>query len=97
MLALTPPLASPLWKVTELFTGEKTRMKAASKVMDDFAFKIISQREKEGLGNITRDDKQDSTDLLSLYMALRDENGKPLSKRALRWVVSQSKFQPVRS
>ncbi|KAL8276743.1 hypothetical protein RQP46_010852 [Phenoliferia psychrophenolica] len=75
---------NPLWKITERLTGDTAKMAAASKVMDDFAFGIISQREKDGLGNVTRADKLDSTDLLSLYMALRDENGKPLSRRALR-------------
>lgn len=79
-------LHSPLWKITQHFNGQAKKMQEASKVMDEFVYRIIDQREKEGLGNLTRDDKKDvaSKDLLSLYMALRDENGKPLSKKALR-------------
>lgn len=54
--------------------------------MDDFSYGIIDAREKEGLGNITADQKKDDLDLLSLYMALRDENGQPLTRRQLRSV-----------
>ncbi|KAL8280285.1 hypothetical protein RQP46_007399 [Phenoliferia psychrophenolica] len=77
---------NPLWRVAEALNGDKNKMAEATKVMDDFVFDIISQREAEGLGNITSDDKKGkaSEDLLSLYMALRDENGKPLTRRALR-------------
>jgi cytochrome P450 len=63
-------------------------MRAAIKVLDDFSYGIIDEREKAGLGNITADDKKDKTlDLLSLYMALRDENGQPMSRKALRDAV----------
>ncbi|KAM0756345.1 putative cytochrome P450 monooxygenase [Meredithblackwellia eburnea MCA 4105] len=75
---------NPAWKLTERINGTSRKMKEASRTMDDFAFKIIQQREEEGLGNIKKSDKAEATDLLSLYMALRDENGKPLNKRALR-------------
>ena len=65
-------------------------MKQAAKVIDDFAMGIIAQREREGLGNITAGDKKKevaSRDLLSLYMALRDENGQPMSRKQLRDAV----------
>ena len=65
-------------------------MAAATKVMDDFAFDIIAQREKEGRHTLTSADKKESGDLLSLYMALRDESGKPLTRRALRYVIYSS-------
>lgn len=61
---------SPLWKLTQYVTGETWKMAKSSKILDDFAFKIIAQREKEGLGNVSRDDKKDIEDLLSMYMAL---------------------------
>lgn len=62
-------------------------MKDAAKILDDFAYGIIKQREEQGLGNFTGDKKvAESTDLLSLYMALRDENGQAMSKQALRFV-----------
>lgn len=63
-------------------------MADATKVIDEFAYDIISQREKEGLGNLTQADMKDAgaKDLLSLYMALRDENGQPLSRKALRLI-----------
>lgn len=60
-------------------------MKDAAAVIDDFAFKVIAQREQQGLGNVV-DKKEFGTDLLSLYMAVRDDDGRPMSRKALRQV-----------
>lgn len=69
-------------------------MRAATKVLDDFAYDIIDRREAEGLHTIVGDqkgaEKDGKMDLLSLYMQLRDENGKPMAKKALRSVISLS-------
>lgn len=73
-------------------------MREAVKVLDDFAYDLIQQREKEGLANLTAADKtgRASNDLLSLYLAIRDENGQPLSKKALRCGLSRSTCSPLR-
>lgn len=69
-------------------------MLAATKVLDDFAYDIIAQREAEGLHNIVgkgdRANKDGKKDLLSLYMQLRDEHGKPMNRTALRCVADTS-------
>ncbi|GAA5895285.1 uncharacterized protein JCM6883_001461 [Sporobolomyces salmoneus] len=77
---------NPFWHVTEFFDGTKKKMDAANKVMDDFAFGVIKQREEMGRGNFVGSQKKEAADkdLLSLYMALRDENGQPMNRKALR-------------
>lgn len=61
-------------------------MREASKTMDDFAFKVIDEREKMGRGNFTSSQKKEAADkdLLSLYMSLRDSDGVPMNRKALR-------------
>jgi cytochrome P450 len=70
-------------------------MNAANKVMDDFAYKVIQEREEMGRGNFTGSQKKEAADkdLLSLYMALRDENGQPMNRKALRLVVQAHLLQ----
>jgi len=77
---------NPLWPVLEFFNGKRARMAKLVKVMDDFAYGVIDEREREGLGNFTGADKKEAADkdLLSLYLALRDENGEPLTRKMLR-------------
>lgn len=77
---------SPFWQITEWFDGTRTKMNAANKIMDDFAFGVINEREATGRGNFTSSQKKEAADkdLLSLYMALRDENGEPMNRKALR-------------
>lgn len=72
---------NPLWPIMERLDGTKAKMEQAVRILDDFAYGIIAQREIEG-----RDGKKGTgdSDLLSLYMALRDESGEPLSRQALR-------------
>lgn len=59
-------------------------MRRAIKTLDNFAHRLIADRENvvklEGEGN----DLDSEMDLLSLYMAHRDERGQPLSPKALR-------------
>jgi hypothetical protein len=63
---------NPFWRITEPYTKAGKQMKEASRVLDDFAFGIIKQREAEGLGNFTAENKKEAgnTDLLSLYMCV---------------------------
>lgn len=108
---------NPLWPITEFFTGERAKMREATKVLDDFAYRVIDEREREGRGNFVSSEKKEAADkdvrrvasrllstafvasavkslthppiqLLSLYMALRDENGAPLTRTMLRWVIT---------
>lgn len=86
---ITKRFFNPFWKITEWLTGEARVMRDAIKILDDFAYKIIAEREAQGLGNLVGKEKTGTTgtqrqDLLSLYMALRDENGQPMSRKALR-------------
>lgn len=78
---------SPVWKLTDIVNGRTAKMRKAIKTLDDFSYGIIDAREKAGLGNITADQKKDDLDLLSLYMALRDENGQPMTRKQLRDAV----------
>ncbi len=39
---------SPFWHLTERFDGTKSKMEHAVRIMDDFAYGIIAQREIEG-------------------------------------------------
>ena len=79
---------SPFWKIKETFNGVGAQMAEAVKILDDFSYGIIDQRAREGLGNITASNKKDTDlDLLSLYMAMRDENGQPMNRKALRDAV----------
>ena len=64
-------------------------MRSAVQKIDDFAYDIIAQREAEGMHTITEKGlaiKGAKKDLLSLYMELRDADGKPMNRTALRYV-----------
>lgn len=87
LTAVSSHLISPAWKIMEMFSANGRGMRAASKVLDDFAYGVIAQREAEGMHTITEKGmgaKDAKKDLLSLYMALRDANGKPMNRTALR-------------
>lgn len=86
----------PFWPIKEKFSEEGRQMRAAIKVLDEFSYKIIEQRESEGIVGLEKDEAG-KTDLLSLYMALRDESGKPMSKQALRDAVLNLIIAGVRS
>lgn len=63
-------------------------MEAAMKLIDDLAIGIVDQREQEGAKKTPSMSGKDK-DLLDLYMELQDDEGQPLSRRALRY-ASQS-------
>lgn len=64
-------------------------MREAIRTIDEFAYGIIDKRERERErerqrgGNDWKEGEKEK-DLLSLYMALRDEKGEPMSRKALR-------------
>eukprot|EP01117_Protostelium_nocturnum_P008712 TRINITY_DN3122_c0_g1_i1.p1 TRINITY_DN3122_c0_g1~~TRINITY_DN3122_c0_g1_i1.p1 ORF type:complete len:512 (+),score=127.97 TRINITY_DN3122_c0_g1_i1:48-1583(+) len=70
------------WVISELFSSNGRKMKEAVKVIDDFAYKIIDQRAQEK----QRVD-EDSTDLLSLYLKMKDEDGNPLSRDEVKHAI----------
>ncbi|KDE06199.1 hypothetical protein MVLG_03479 [Microbotryum lychnidis-dioicae p1A1 Lamole] len=83
---------NPFWKVTEILTGEARKMREAVATIDKFAYDIIDERAQNGLNSggaaaagETRSKSRE--DLLSLYMSIRDEQGKPLSRTQLRDAV----------
>lgn len=74
----------PTWPITELFSAEGRKMRKATKTISDFAYGIIDQRAKDVQSGFTSEKGAGSTDLLTLYMALRDEKGEPMSRKSLR-------------
>lgn len=52
--------------------------------MDDWAYSIIDERQRQGKDNIAAGQKRDAVDLLSLYMSIRDENGQAINRKGLR-------------
>lgn len=77
---------NPFWSLIERFSAGGREMKEDIEILDKFSFGIIDEREKDGLAHLSKEESG-RQDLLSLYMALRDENGKPLDRRSLRDAV----------
>ncbi|KAK4051989.1 hypothetical protein OIO90_004519 [Microbotryomycetes sp. JL221] len=78
----------PFWKINEKLTSRGREMKEAQKVLDEFCYKVIDDRSRKGLGNETKASLKErdagSLDLLSIYMSLTAEDGKPMTRRQLR-------------
>eukprot|EP01117_Protostelium_nocturnum_P001864 TRINITY_DN1236_c0_g1_i1.p1 TRINITY_DN1236_c0_g1~~TRINITY_DN1236_c0_g1_i1.p1 ORF type:complete len:499 (+),score=107.05 TRINITY_DN1236_c0_g1_i1:54-1550(+) len=70
---------NPQWPIVELFTAKGRKMRESKRIIDEFAYSIIEEREK--------DESQHEKDLLSLYLAMRDENGEKLPKKQIRDAV----------
>jgi cytochrome P450 len=62
-------------------------MRAAVKTISDFAYDIIDKRAKDVELETKGEKEAGADDLLTLYMALRDEKGQPMSRTALRDAV----------
>ena len=71
-------------------------MAEANQVLDSFAYGVIDDRQRE---IDARGEKEDGgkMDLLSYYMAVRDEKGQPMSRKALRDAVLNLIIAGVRS
>lgn len=77
----------PLYPLTELFSSDGRKMRAAVKTISDFAYDIIDKRAKDVELETKGEKEAGADDLLTLYMALRDEKGQPMSRTALRDAV----------
>ncbi|GAA6032203.1 hypothetical protein JCM8097_007123 [Rhodosporidiobolus ruineniae] len=77
---------NPFWKLSERWDGTGKVMRDANKTIDQFVYGIIDQREAEGKNSFTKEEKKEAeyTDLLSLYLAVEDEQGAKLSKQHVR-------------
>lgn len=53
---------NPIWKVTEKFTADGRQMRKSIKVLDDFCYSLIEERQAKGLDNIAS--KSEAQDLL---------------------------------
>ncbi|OLL25577.1 Cytochrome P450 94C1 [Neolecta irregularis DAH-3] len=73
---------NPFWKITELLTGKNKDIKKWVTDINTWAYGIIAKRRKQ-----LDDCKEERKDLLSLFMAYRDENDRPLSDEELRDII----------
>lgn len=76
IMAITDRILSPLGAVLNALPTPKTlRFHAAIKDLDEIIYRIIAQKKAAGV---------EGNDLLSTLMAVRDENGNPMSDKQLR-------------
>jgi fatty acid omega-hydroxylase len=64
--------------------GSEKKLKRSIKDVDEFAEDVIRTRKKELSIQSEDDKKKQGSDLLTVFMGLKDENGKPFSDRFLR-------------
>ena len=75
---------SPFWRLLK-YTERGRKMAEANQVMDSFAYGVIDDRRREMAAQGEK--KENAQDLLGYYLAVRDENGQPMSRKALRDAV----------
>ncbi|XP_050232686.1 cytochrome P450 86B1-like [Mercurialis annua] len=74
-----------IWKAMRyLDLGAEKKLKRSIKGVDEFAEQVIRTRKKELSVTSSDDDKKQRSDLLTVFMRLKDENGKPFSDKFLR-------------
>uniref|UniRef100_A0A6N2LID9 Cytochrome P450 n=1 Tax=Salix viminalis TaxID=40686 RepID=A0A6N2LID9_SALVM len=74
-----------IWKAMRfLDLGSEKKLKRSIKDVDEFAEDVIRTRKKELSMQSEGDKKKQRLDLLTVFMGLKDENGKPFSDRFLR-------------
>ncbi|CEQ43104.1 SPOSA6832_04996, partial [Sporobolomyces salmonicolor] len=87
-LIMSRRFTNPIWPITERLNGTYSLMKKAAKTIDEYAFGLIDQREKElaakASGSESGNGEENREDLLSLYMEIKDDSGKGLTRKALR-------------
>ncbi|GAA5961940.1 hypothetical protein JCM21900_001155 [Sporobolomyces salmonicolor] len=87
-LIMSRRFTNPIWPITERLNGTHSLMKKAAKTIDEYAFGLIDQREKElaakASGSESGNGEENREDLLSLYMEIKDDSGKGLTRKALR-------------
>ena len=75
---------NPLWRITEIFSGNARRMKNAVGVIDRYAYDAIRKRKQESTEERERRQINGREDLLDLFLKYRDDEGKSLSDVELR-------------
>ncbi|GKD09424.1 cytochrome P450 86B1-like protein [Tanacetum coccineum] len=72
-----------VWKIMRhLNIGSEKKLKHSIKGVDNFADEVIRTRKKEI--SLQSDDKKQRSDLLTIFMGHKDEQGKPFSDKFLR-------------
>lgn len=78
---VTPTL---VWKIMRHFNlGSEKKLKDSIKGVDSFADEVIRTRKKE-ISLLQADDKKQRSDLLTIFMGLKDDEGQPFSDKFLR-------------
>ncbi|KAF8929918.1 hypothetical protein BGZ58_008601 [Dissophora ornata] len=75
---LSERLMFPFWKLRDWWTGTLDQVDNDTKIVDEFAYRVIRKRREEGL------QEGRGKDLMQLFMETQDENGQPLSDVMLR-------------
>ncbi|KAF9974880.1 hypothetical protein BGZ73_001620 [Actinomortierella ambigua] len=75
---------NPLWRITEVFSGNARRMKQAVAVIDRYAFDAIRGRKQETEEERVKRQTHGREDLLDLFLKYRDDEGRALSDLELR-------------
>ncbi|SGZ20464.1 BQ5605_C021g09279 [Microbotryum silenes-dioicae] len=87
-VVLNKRFQDPFWPINEFLDGSRGKMRDTVRILDEFCYNLIDERTRAGRNTFTSEKKHDSqTDLLSLYMNIRDEQGKPMSRKQLRDAV----------
>ncbi|KAI5474182.1 cytochrome P450, family 4, subfamily A [Pseudohyphozyma bogoriensis] len=75
---------NPFWRYEELFSSGGRKMRKAVKTIDEFVYGIIKEHENHSVRDKAEaKDEVEKLDLLRLYMSMKEENGQPLSRKAL--------------
>ncbi|KAF9908372.1 Protein kinase alk2, partial [Lobosporangium transversale] len=75
--ALSERLMIPIWKLKDWWNGELDQVDKDTKVVNEFAYRVIRHRRKHG-------NQKDHKDLMQLFMETADENGEPLTDEMLK-------------
>lgn len=79
--ATTYRFVNPFWKLTTYLLPSEYKLRKSCKVLHDFSFQIIKER-REFLAN-----GGEANDVLSRFIQMKDDDGKPFSDTYLRDVV----------
>lgn len=78
-------IPTSIWKAMRFLNlGVERQLKKSIKAVDEFANDVIRNRKKDLATPCSDDDKRQRSDLLSVFMGLKDENGDPYSDKFLR-------------
>lgn len=85
MTVLRFVMPTALWKTMRyLDIGTERKLKRSIERVDEFAEEVIRTRKKELCGSDGEEKKKERSDLLSIFMGLKDEEGRPFSNKFLR-------------